>query len=100
MAAAPAEPEPEVAEPGEEEKDDGPEASLLGDAWASSKIVRNRAKQNGTITRWVSKEAIGIPSVAALSLNYMLLEATANWFCPTQTSPRMIPIDMMRAEAW
>ena len=76
------------------------EPGLLGDAFAACKLLRNRVKQNGCITRWLNKPATGIPSVAAMGLNYVALEEMARWYCPTQNFPRMITIDLLRSEAW
>lgn len=76
------------------------EPGLLGDAFAANKLLRNRVKQNGCISRWLNKPATGIPSVAAMGLNYVALEEMARWYCPTQPSPKMINIDLLRDEAW
>eukprot|EP00435_Cladocopium_sp_Y103_P038389 s1326_g10.t1 len=59
--------------------------AALGD-FASSleneKGIRNRIRQNGLITRWVSDDAIGVKSCKAMSLNSLPLELLAQWWCP------------------
>jgi hypothetical protein len=85
---------------GEEAEVHHQEPGVLGDAFAASKLLRNRVKQNGCISRWLNKPATGIPSVAAMGLNYVALEEMARWYCPTQPFPRMINIDLLRDEAW
>lgn len=89
---------PQPHEPVEE--DVAPEAGALGDAWASKKILRNRATEKGFryMSRWLNK-ATGIPSVKAMSLNHIALECIASWYCPTKPFPRMVNIDTMRDEA-
>ena len=48
----------------------------------SEKGIRNRVRQNGLITRWISEEAIGVKSCKAMALNPLPLELLASWWCP------------------
>ena len=53
-------------------------ASSLG----NEEGIRNRIRQNGLITRWVSDDAIGVKSCKAMALNPLPLELLASWWCP------------------
>ena len=86
-----------------------PHASDANTAWPSlgslaalleqNKQIRERLREKGHFTRWVSLKATGIPSVKNMTVNTQALEVAARWWCSWQEEPSYIPIDLCRREA-
>ena len=81
-------------------KCDWPAVGSLASLLEESKLVRERARECGHITRWPSDEATGVPSVKAMGLNAFLLARVAGWFCAYSDYPAVIPIDLCRREVF
>ena len=67
----------------------------------TSKLLRARLHDppESRLPRWIKKEATGIPSVKAMSLNHTALELLATWHCPRVPYTKMINVDVLRKEA-
>ena len=72
--------------------------------WDDKASLRRRVSQGSPLTQWPQgpkgQSTAGIPSVAAMSLNPLALECLAEWWCPTQSAPKAIPVDILRREVW
>ena len=77
----------------------GPAVGSLANVLEDEKILRERIRDNGHVTRWPSAITVGIPSVKAMGLNARLLETVATWWCPYYEVPTSIPIPVCRKEA-
>lgn len=75
-----------------------PMASLASTLEAE-RVVRNRVRENGKITRWPSDNKVGLPSVKAMKHNVVCLEHVARWWVQMSPVPCVIPIDRIRKEA-
>ena len=73
----------------------------LATALEANQWVRARLRDQGQshITRWPNLKTVGIPSVAAMSCNAAVLQMLAEWWCPSQSGPKAIPVDVLRREA-
>jgi hypothetical protein len=99
-SGASGDPSPPAPVPSDEEEGvEKVEPGDLSDELMKCKLLRKRIKEKGFMTRWVVKEAIGILSVKAMSLNYVALEYVARWHCPQHPYPKMVPVDLLRKEA-
>ena len=100
-SGASGDPPPPAPVPSGDEQEGGQEVAPgdLSDELIKCKLLRTRIKEKGFMTRWPKKEATGVPSVKAMSLNHVALEYVARWHCPQHPYPKMVPIDLIRYEA-
>ena len=94
------------------------EGGECGDVWDDPKLARGTLAKEWEkvsalrqrmhdpdfpyLTRWLANKegvkAIGVPSVKSMALNSTVLETIAKWYCPVQTCPKALPIDILRRE--
>ena len=70
----------------------------LAAEWEAVALIRNRARQNGTLTVWPDQKTAGVASMKACAMNCDLLKVTAQWWVQYCEHPASIPIDVIRAE--
>ena len=79
-------------------------SGTLAKEWEKVPALRQRMHDPDFpyLTRWLANKdgvkAIGVPSVKAMAMNSSVLETIATWYCPVQTCPKALPIDIMRRE--
>lgn len=61
-------------------------------------LLRRRARQNGQLTVWASREVTGQGNNKNCCLNEILLVVTAQWWAAIQPKPCAVPIDIMRQQ--
>lgn len=102
-------PDPEVIEfDSASEPEQDLEAELapgtLAAIWENHRSLRRRVTAGSFLTEWPKnpkgQSTEGIPSVAAMSLNPLVLEAIAEWWCPFQPTPKAVPVNVLRREVW
>ena len=76
-----------------------PELGSLAKLLEADVTVRRRMREQGHMSRWPSIHTVGIPSCKGMACNARILEIIAEWWCPSQVSPVIVPIEVMRAEA-
>ncbi|CAE7223344.1 HERC1, partial [Symbiodinium sp. CCMP2592] len=77
---------------------EGPEAESLAKLLEADVTVRRRFRELGHMTRWPSIHTVGVASCKAMACNARILEILAEWWCPTQEAPAIVPIEIMRRE--
>ena len=92
--------EPAVGEKSVEAETLEPAKDELGAAWEAVRLLRRRVSNEDEphMTRWLGRQAVGVPSVKAMILNEKALTCLAEWWCPTVGYPKAVPIDILRAE--
>lgn len=106
MASDAGESSPDPAAASEYDPLQDPQLALgtLALKWDDQASLRRRVSQGSPLTQWPKapkgQSADGVPSVAAMSLNPVALECLAEWWCPLQTAPKAIPVDLLRREVW
>ena len=66
--------------------------------WEADAMLRNRGRQQGTLTIWLKPEATGVASMKVAAMNHKLLEITSQWWVQLCDQPSAIPIGMLRSE--
>ena len=97
--------EPESASEPEQDQLEGELApGTLAAIWENHRSLRRRVSAGSYLTEWPKnpkgQSTEGIPSVAAMSLNPLVLESIAQWWCPFQPTPKAVPVNVLRKEVW
>ena len=103
MASPSHDPAPAPASEVDEEDFTSLEEGTLAVKWEAQQSLRRRVSQGLYLTQWPKgakgQSTDGIPSVAAMALNPLVLEAIAEWWCPANDAPKAVPVDLLRREA-
>ena len=70
----------------------------LASDWEKDDVIRCRARSTDCLTKWLSPQVKGIPSMRAIELNADPLLHIANRWCTLVKEARAPPVPVLRAE--
>lgn len=73
--------------------------SDLHKLWEENGNIRDRARMNKALCEWPAPHLVGAATKQAFSLNKVILEKTALWWCTQHQIPQSVPINLIRIEA-
>ncbi len=76
-----------------------PDEIGLADHWDERKGLRRAAIKRGCLLDWgTDPKKNGVPSLETLSYNAVAIQIAMDLWCPTQSFPKTLPLDLVKAE--
>ena len=73
---------------------------VLHRMWENDSVIRDRARSKGALLVWPEPRLVGAPSKRAFGMNKVVLDLTAQWWCPQRDAPESLQVATIREEAW
>ena len=74
------------------------EVGSLGQLLENDVAIRDIARREKQLTQWPCPKTDGVPSCPALGCNLRLLILVLDWWAINQTSPKPVPVEVLRNE--
>lgn len=76
-----------------------PDGIGLADHWEERKGLRRAAVKRGCLLDWgPDPKKNGVPSLETLAFNAVAIQVAMHLWCPTQSSPKTLPLDLVKVE--
>ena len=72
----------------------------LANDWEKDDVLRCRGRSSGCLTKWLTPQVKGIPSMKNIDLNSDALLHIANRWAPLMKEARCPPVPLLRAEVF